>query len=112
MAFTTDCASLDVTERAPRCCLVAFPVVGFQIISTSLFQSLGKAAESILVSLLRQVLFLIPLLLWLPRSLGIDGVWYSFPISDSLATLVTLVLVWIQLRMLGKQVGLRPQSKT
>lgn len=108
MAFTTDGALLDATERALRSCLIAFPVVGFQIISTSLFQSLGKAAESILVSLLRQVLFLIPLLLWLPRSFGIDGVWYSFPISDSLATLVTLALVWIQLRMLGKQASLRP----
>lgn len=102
MAFTSDNALLDATERALRSCLLAFPVVGFQIISTTLFQSLGKASESILVSLLRQVIFLIPLLLWLPRCLGIDGVWYSFPISDALATVVTLILVWLQLRMLAK----------
>ena len=98
MAFTTDNALLDATERSLRLCLLVFPVVGYQIISTSLFQSIGQATKSIIVGLLRQVVFLIPLLIFLPREIGIDGVWLSFPISDFIATIVTTVLVVAQFR--------------
>lgn len=103
MAFTTDNALLDATERSLRLCLLVFPVVGYQIISTSLFQSIGQATKSIIVGLLRQVVFLIPLLIFLPREIGIDGVWLSFPISDFIATIVTTVLVVAQFRQ--KTVG-------
>lgn len=102
MAFTTDNVLLDATERALRLCLLAFPVVGYQIISTALFQSVGQAAKSILVGLLRQVVFLIPLLISLPREIGIDGVWLSFPISDLIATVVTTILVISQFRHMPK----------
>ncbi len=98
MAFTTDNALLDATERSLRLCLLVFPVVGYQIISTSLFQSIGQATKSIIVGLLRPVVFLIPLLIFLPREIGIDGVWLSFPISDFIATIVTTVLVVAQFR--------------
>ena len=100
MAFTTDSDLLDATQRALSLCLMAFPFVGFQIISTTLFQSIGMAGKSILISLLRQVLFLIPLLIFLPRALGLEGVWLSFPFSDLLATIVTFLLVYYQLRHL------------
>lgn len=103
MAFTTDNALLDATERSLRLCLLVFPVVGYQIISTSLFQSIGQATKSIIVGLLRQVVFLIPLLIFLPREIGIDGVWLSFPVSDFIATIVTTVLVVAQFRQ--KTVG-------
>ena len=102
MAFTTDNVLLDATERALRLCLLAFPVVGYQIISTALFQSVGQATKSILVGLLRQVVFLIPLLIFLPREIGIDGVWLSFPISDLVATVVTTILVISQFRHMPK----------
>ena len=106
MAFGSDTALLDATERALRLCLVAFPVVGYQIISTALFQSIGQATKSIIVGLLRQVVFLIPLLIFLPRDMGIDGVWVSFPISDLVATVVTTVLVVVQFRQISKSVVL------
>ena len=81
-------------------CLAVFPFVGFQIISTSFFQSIGNATESIIVGLLRQVIFLIPLLIFLPREFGLNGVWMSFPMSDAVATIVTFFLILRQFRKL------------
>lgn len=88
-AFSSDATLIASTSRALSTGMMMFSVVGFQIISTSFFQSIGKAWKSIFLSLTRQVLFLIPLLLVLPRHFGLDGVWGSFPISDTIATLVT-----------------------
>ena len=101
--FTNDAGLIECTDRALRIALQAFAVVGFQIVSTSFFQSIGSAAKSIIVSLLRQVIFLIPLLLFLPKAWGIEGVWYTFPISDLLATVVTLILVLITFRHINRQ---------
>lgn len=102
MAFTTDSGLLDATQTALSYCLLAFPVVGFQVISSMLFQSIGMAGKSILIGLLRQVLFLIPLLIILPREWGLKGVWIAFPSSDALATVVTLALVLWQFRQLRR----------
>lgn len=99
--FTDDAMLIASTDRALSLCLLVFPVVGFQIISTSFFQSIGNATESIIVGLLRQVIFLIPLLIFMPRAFGIDGVWMSFPISDAVATVVTLALIIRQFRRLA-----------
>ena len=100
-AFTTDRTLIDATVYAIRHSTWAFGVVGFQIISTTLFQSLGKAGKSIFLSLTRQVIFMVPLLLTLPQFIGLQGVWLSFPISDLLATAVTAILVIYQLRHLN-----------
>lgn len=104
MAFTNDNILLDATERALHHCLWAFAFVGFQIISTCLFQSIGQATKSIIVGLLRQVVFLIPLLIILPHYMQVDGVWISFPISDMVATIITAILVAIQFRQLFNNV--------
>ncbi|MDE6853939.1 MAG: MATE family efflux transporter [Muribaculaceae bacterium] len=101
--FTKDASLIAATDRALSTCLLVFPVVGFQIVSTSFFQSIGNATESIIVGLLRQVIFLIPLLLILPRFFEVDGVWMSFPISDSVATIVTAVLIIRTFRHLSRQ---------
>lgn len=100
MAFTTDTTLIDVTVHGLSLALLMFWVVGFQIISTTFFQSIGKAGKSIFLSLTRQVLFLIPLLLFLPGRLGLDGVWLSFPASDLFATVVTTAMIWWELRTL------------
>lgn len=100
-AFTTDEFLLDVAENCLRISMVAFSVVGFQIISTTFFQSIGSSGKAIFLSLTRQVLFLIPLLMWLPERFGVDGVWMSFPVSDALATMVTAAMVWWQLRLIS-----------
>lgn len=62
------------------------------------FQSIGKARQSILLSLLRQVIFMIPFLLVFPRWWHLEGVWLSFPLSDLCATVVTVFLIVHQLR--------------
>ena len=93
--FTVDVGLIRVTADGLRRALPMFWIVGFQIISTSLFQSIGKVGKSIFLSLSRQVIFLIPLLLLLPGKYGLDGVWLSFPVSDFLATIATAVcIVW------------------
>lgn len=109
--FTTDADLITATDRALGICLAVFPVVGFQIISTCFFQSIGKATESIIVGLLRQVIFLIPLLIYLPRLFDVNGVWMAFPISDAVATVVTLVLLARQFRELKAKASLAPPVK-
>ena len=101
-AFTTDAGLIAETSRCLHISLLAFTVVGFQIVATTLFQSIGKASASIFLSLTRQVLFLIPLLLILPSEYGLDGVWAAFPTSDIIATVVTAVMVGWQLARFKK----------
>lgn len=74
------------------------PLVGFQIVVTSFFQSLGMVNKSIFLSLSRQLLFFIPALYILPEFWDLDGVWYAFPVSDFLATVTTGVLFLLQLK--------------
>lgn len=99
-AFTTDAALISSTDHALSICLNAFSVVGFQVIATTFFQSIGKAGRSIFLSLSRQVIFLIPLLMILPGRYGLSGVWVCFPISDLAATAVTAALIIWELRRL------------
>jgi Na+-driven multidrug efflux pump len=71
-----------------------FPIIGLQIVVTNFFQSIGKAKISILLSLTRQVLFLIPCLLILPAFYGLNGAWMAMPVSDGLSTVVTAVTIY------------------
>lgn len=101
-AFTSDPELISQTVRCLTISMTAFTVVGFQVVSTTLFQSLGKAGASIFLSLARQVIFLIPLLIILPRHFGLNGVWMSFPVSDIFATAVTVIMVSIELTRLNR----------
>ena len=80
-----------------------FWVVGFQIVSTNFFQALGMAGKSIFLSLTRQVIFMIPLLLILPDFFGLNGVWLSFPISDMLSTITTAILLIRLFRRINRE---------
>ena len=101
--FTADDYLIEVTANCLRHAMLAFAIVGIPIVSTALFQSLGKSGKSIFMSLTRQVLFLLPLMWWLVGEMGVDGVWLSFPASDVLATIVTAVMVWQQMRALKRE---------
>lgn len=79
------------------------PVVGFQIIASNLFQSIGKAKLATFLSLLRQVIFLIPLLAILPGLFGLTGVWFSMPASDFLASITCFIFLRRELRKLALQ---------
>ena len=81
-----------------RIVLCVFPIVGFQIVTSNFFQYIGKPHKAIFLSLTRQMLFLIPLLLVLPPHLGTLGVWMSMPIADGTASLLAAVLLFYQVR--------------
>ena len=81
-------AGPELTEKAVQAfhfVVAAFPLVGAQMVIGNFFQSIGHAGKSIFLSVTRQMLFLIPLLAVLPQWWGLDGVWLSMPISDSLS---------------------------
>ena len=91
--FTHDEALLNMSEEGLRILTIGFPIVGFQMIGTNFFQCLGMVKKSIILSLSRQLLFLLPLLYCLPLWMGANGVWMSFPISDVLSALLTAILL-------------------
>ncbi|NLB84272.1 MAG: MATE family efflux transporter [Synergistaceae bacterium] len=90
--FTSAPEVLRHGRDAARMLALGMPVVGFQIMASGLFQGIGKAHPSFVLSLLRQVLLLIPLVLLLAPLRGVSGVWIAFPLSDFGAALLTLVL--------------------
>ncbi|MDE6397398.1 MAG: MATE family efflux transporter [Muribaculaceae bacterium] len=102
--FTTDQALIDVTANSLSIATIAFSFVGFQIVSTNFFQSIGKVGQSIFLSLTRQVIFLIPLLLTLPHYYRLDGIWMSFPVSDTFAVIVTAILIMVHFRSLKRKI--------
>ena len=102
-AFTTDAYLIDVTVHCLHNATWAFSLVGVPIVATCLFQSIGASGKAMFLSLTRQVIFMIPLMLILPEFLGVTGVWLSFPMGDLLAFSVTIVMVIRQLRTLDRQ---------
>jgi putative MATE family efflux protein len=101
-AFTTSQDLIDLSTKGMRIVLAMFPLVGFQIVTTNLFQSIGKARIAILLSLSRQVLFLIPALFILSCTFGLKGVWAAMPASDLAATVLTFIVLKIQLEKASK----------
>ena len=91
--FTHDEELMNLSAKALRIMTLVFPIVGFQMIATNFFQSLGMVKKSVILSLSRQILFLLPLLYALPMWFESNGVWMSFPISDALATLLTIFML-------------------
>ncbi len=92
--FTTDPELLDKCTSAMRIFFCTFPIIGFQIVATNFFQSIGFVKKAIFLSLTRQAIFILPLIFVLPLFMGIDGVWWSLPASDLLASILT----WYMLR--------------
>ncbi|MCF0209214.1 MAG: polysaccharide biosynthesis C-terminal domain-containing protein, partial [Bacteroidaceae bacterium] len=90
--FTTDAALLERSVYALRINLAVFFVVGFQMVVVNFFQSIGQAKVSIFLSLSRQLLLLVPMLLIFPRFLGLDGVWLSLPTSDALSAIIAFIV--------------------
>jgi Na+-driven multidrug efflux pump len=80
--------------------VMCFPLIGFQIVSTAFFQSIGYAGKSIFLSLTRQMLFLLPAILIIPMFMDnkVDGVWYAMPFSDAMATIVSVIMLWHQMK--------------
>lgn len=91
--FTKDESLINLASTAIRMMMMMFPIVGFQIVVTSFFQSIGKAKVSMFLSLSRQLLFLVPALAIFSEIWGLWGIWSAMPFSDALATLVAAVMM-------------------
>ena len=98
--FTLENDLIDLAVPGLRWVFLTYPLVGFQIVTSAFFQSIGKPQKSIVLSLTRQVIFLIPLLWILPNVLGINGVWLSLTISDFLSVILAGIILWIELKRL------------
>ena len=89
-AFTSDEELIRLTVSGLRIGFAAFPLIGFQIVVTNFFLSIGKAGQSIFMSLTRQVIFLMPLLYLLSGWWGLEGVWAAMPASDAAAFVIAV----------------------
>lgn len=101
--FTTDPTLIDIARTGARIFFLFYPVVGAQIVIQNYFQSIGRPALSIFLSLTRQLIFLLPLLWILPDRFGVNGVWASMTGSDLLAFITALITAWICIRKMDKK---------
>jgi len=95
--FTTQKELIDIAASGLRWVFFVYPFVGFQMVSSAFFQSIGKPKKSIILSMTRQVLFLIPILLFLPNHWGVTGVWASMTISDTISVVLAGILLGTEL---------------
>jgi putative MATE family efflux protein len=91
--FTRDRELIELSVTALRTIALALPVVGIQMMGATMFVALGRAGPALFLTLSRQIIFLIPLVLVLPLVMGLNGVFVAFPIADVLATAVTVIML-------------------
>ncbi len=101
--FTKDAQLIEIAAPAMVIVFFATPLIGIQLIGASYFQAIGKAFPALMLSLSKQGFFLIPLILILPRFFGIDGIWYSFPIADIAAAVLSFVMLRIATAKLPRE---------
>ena len=96
---------LEIGKKGLRIFMLGLPVVGFQIIAGNFFQSTGKAGIAALISLLRQVIVLIPMLLFLPTIWGLTGVWVSAPLSDLVSGVISFIFLSREVKRLNRAIA-------
>ena len=100
--FTPDPAAIKMSSWALRVCCAGFPFIGVGIMSTTYFQSVGRAKIAIFMSLLRQVLLLLPMIWLLPKYFGLNGIWFAGPVSDTLSFVMMLTVALFEFRHLRR----------
>lgn len=101
--FNRDSQELyDLTVKGLRIIILAWPLVGFQVVAGHFFQSVGKAKIAMLLTLLRQVIVLLPLLLFMPGWFGLNGIWAAFPVADTVSAIIVSVFLIREWRNLDK----------
>lgn len=90
--FTKDFLMSELIRSGLKIYILMFPILGFQIVASNFFQSIGKPRLSIFLSISRQIIFLIPAILILPHYYGLNGIWYAMPIADFLSTILSVIL--------------------
>lgn len=100
--FNNDSQLIAIGVHGIRIYLLMLPIIGFQIVNSNYFQAIGKAKISIFLGLTRQVILLIPLLFILPSLFGLNGVWMSGPSSDAMASIITGIFIYVEIKHLNK----------
>ena len=103
--FTHDPVLVAQTVKPMRIICSSMLIIGFQMVTGNLFTSIGRAGKAIFLSLTRQVLYLIPLVLWMPTLFmdPIDGVWWAIPASDTLSAITAIIILLLSRRSLHMQ---------
>jgi putative MATE family efflux protein len=105
--FNNDSKDLyDISVNGIRLVILALPIVGFQVVASNFFQSVGKAKLAMFATLFRQVIMLIPLIYILPGFWGINGIWLAFPLADSMSAIAVsflLIRQWKSINLLESQ---------
>ena len=104
-----DPAVIQIGGHGLRIFLAALPFIGFQVVGTAYFQAIGHPKETLFLSLLRQIILLVPLLAVLPVHFGLNGVWMAGPISDTIAAVITAILLAYALGSLNKKIVLEKE---
>ena len=98
--FNNDPELVGIATNGIKIYLFMMPLVGFQVISSNYFQSIGKAKISMFLSLLRQVILLIPCILILPKIFELNGIWLSGAVCDGLSSLITGIIFFYSVKKL------------
>ena len=98
MIFTTDEELIQHSISGMRIVFMMFPIIGFQMVTSNFFQSVGMAGKAIFLSLTRQLLFLLPSLLILPHFFQTNGIWMSMPVADALSSIVSFFMLYSQIK--------------
>ncbi|WP_040327291.1 MATE family efflux transporter [Clostridium ihumii] len=102
--FNDNSELINTTIKGIRIYLMMMPLVGFQVIISNLFQAIGKVKIAMVLSLLRQVIILIPCMIIVPKFKGITGVWLSGAISDGLSAVITAIILVKTIKNMKKKI--------
>jgi putative MATE family efflux protein len=97
--FSSDPVLLDLGKTAMRIIVLGMPLLGINIIGSTLFQALGRARPSFILSVSRPILFFLPMVILLPRLYDLKGVWAAFPAADLMAVVLTLLFLLREQRL-------------
>lgn len=100
--FNKDPQLTDITISGMKLYLLSMPIIGIQMTASNYYQAVGKAKKAMVISLTRQIIFLIPAFLVLPKFFGLTGVWLAGPIADTLAILVSAIVIFKEMYSLKK----------
>ena len=99
--FTTDKQMIEIGATALIIGLCTFPFVGSQMIAVSFFQTIRRPRTSMIISLTRQLLFLIPMLIILPHLIGVTGVWWSMALADVASVTISWIMLYTETKKLS-----------
>ena len=99
--FTTDKQMIEIGATALIIGLCTFPFVGSQMVAVSFFQTIRRPRASMIISLTRQLLFLIPMLVILPHLIGVTGVWWSMALADVASVTISWIMLYTETKKLS-----------